>query len=180
MDYYATPPEEIPILLKALKENGIILSSRILEPACGNGSISKVLERLGYRVFSYDLMDRGYGKPGYDYLLRTKPFRGDILTNPPFSHSQEFIEKSLELIENGNLAIFLVKLNYLSGQRRSILYRLNPPRLVLVYSYRIGCGKGGDFSRVVKGMDYCWIVFQKGYRGKTTLDWIGRDSDGLS
>lgn len=173
LDYYSTPPEEIPVLLEALRRNGITLGDRILEPACGDGSISKTLERLGYKVFSYDLVDRGYGISGRNYLLRTKPFKGDILTNPPFSCSLDFMKKSLELIENGSLAIFLVKLNYLSGKERNKLYKSNPPKLILVYSYRIGCGKGGDFSKVVKGMDYCWIVFQKGYSGRTQLDWIG-------
>lgn len=179
-DYYATPPEEVRTLIDQLEKHQIKLNDRILEPACGDGSISRVLEQMGYLVFSYDLVDRGYGIGGKDFLKRVKPFNGDIVTNPPFSLETKFIQKSLSLLKDGHLGIFLLKLNYLSGRSRYEVYRSNPPKLILVYSYRIGCAKGGDFTRVVKGMDYCWVIFQKGYRGTTQIDWIDRgDKNGL-
>ena len=62
-DYYATPNIATELLcgLETFSKN-------ILEPACGQGAISKVLEKYGYNVESMDLVDRGYGKGGVDFL----------------------------------------------------------------------------------------------------------------
>ena len=174
-DYYATPPSAIPPLLEGLERNGIRVGPKILEPCCGEGSISKTLKSLGYKVFSYDKVNRGYGKV-QDFLKRDRPFDGTILTNPPYYDGLPIamIRKGISLIPEGQYVIFLVKLSFLSGKNRAELFREYPPRLVLVYSHRVGCALNGDFSvKIPKGMDYCWIVFQKGYTGPTTLDWIG-------
>jgi hypothetical protein len=56
----------------------------IWEPACGDGAISKVLETAGYRVVSTDLIDRGYGAGGHNFLKSTKPLAKNIITNPPY------------------------------------------------------------------------------------------------
>lgn len=60
-DYYATPPEATEVFL-----NEINLSGSILEPACGEGHISKVLESKypNSEILSTDLIDRGYGIGG--------------------------------------------------------------------------------------------------------------------
>ena len=81
-DFYATPKQAIDGLLS--KE---IFGETILEPCCGNGAISKILEGheavlsntwIGgkavpkvtrkYKVISHDLYDWGYGEPGIDFL----------------------------------------------------------------------------------------------------------------
>ena len=58
-DYYATEPKAIDILLN---EGKIKLSSTVLEPACGEGHLSKRLEECGYKVKSSDIINRGYGE----------------------------------------------------------------------------------------------------------------------
>jgi hypothetical protein len=45
----------------------------IWEPACGDGTMARVLERTGCPVIATDLYDRGYGKAGYDFLSPTRP-----------------------------------------------------------------------------------------------------------
>lgn len=60
-DYYATDPF---IVRQFLKETNIKLNNNILEPCCGQGHISKVLEEFGYNVTSTDLIDRNYGMGG--------------------------------------------------------------------------------------------------------------------
>lgn len=59
-DYYATEPKATELLLN-LEE----LNLNILEPACGEGHISKVLLDHGFNVTSTDLIDRGFGGGGY-------------------------------------------------------------------------------------------------------------------
>jgi len=62
-DYYATEPKAIELLLEREK-----FSTNIWEPACGEGHISKVLLSHGHQVFSTDLIYRGYGCGGIDFL----------------------------------------------------------------------------------------------------------------
>ena len=102
-DYYATEPKATKMLLE--KE---AFNKDIYECACGEGHISKILEEYGYNVKSTDLIDRGYGIGGIDFLKETQFFDGDIITNPPYKLSLEFVEHALEIIPTGNkVAMFL-------------------------------------------------------------------------
>ena len=58
-DYYPTPPEATESLLQVEKFEG-----KILEPACGEGHISKVLMSHGHQVVSNDLVDRVMAQEG--------------------------------------------------------------------------------------------------------------------
>lgn len=111
-DFYATQPEAIDFLL----DNGNVqLSDKIWEPACGNGCLSKRLEERGYKVHSTDLIDRGYGEGGRDFLSIKKEnvFNGTILTNPPYKYALEFIEQALRLVTPNNKVFMFLKLQFL-------------------------------------------------------------------
>ena len=56
-DFYATSPEAIDALKKKVD-----LPHFILEPSCGQGHLSERLKELGHEVWSYDIVDRGYGE----------------------------------------------------------------------------------------------------------------------
>jgi hypothetical protein len=66
----------------------------IWEPACGDGAISKELEIHGHQVYSTDLIDRGYGEGGCDFLspvtltrvMLEQPCLHHVVTNPPYSY----------------------------------------------------------------------------------------------
>lgn len=55
-DFYSTDPKAINYLLKYEK-----FDNKVWECACGNGNLSKRLERFGYDVTSTDLVYRGFG-----------------------------------------------------------------------------------------------------------------------
>ena len=55
-DFYSTDPDCVKDLLKLEQ-----FENKILEPCCGSGNISKVLEEAGHKVISTDLYDHGYG-----------------------------------------------------------------------------------------------------------------------
>lgn len=166
-DFYATNPKAIDLLLDVETFN-----HRILEPACGMGHLSKRLEELGHRVFSYDLVDRGYGKAPYDFLKRTKPFNGDIITNPPYGLALEFIQKSLELIPTGNKVALYLKIQFLEGKERRDFFEKSPPKTIYVLSGRMACGKDGVFSTTRGAIAYSWWVWEKGYTGDPHIKWI--------
>lgn len=156
-DYYATEPKAIELLLE--QES---FSKNIWEPACGEGHLSKVLEERGYNVFSTDLVDRGFGIGGRDFLAETGIFNGDIITNPPYRYAKEFVEKALEIVPPGNKVALFLKLTFLEGQGRRSLFRDRPPQTVYVSSARLRCGKNGVFVGQ-SAVAYAWFVWRRGY-----------------
>lgn len=86
-DFYATEPGVIPPLLKILGPEWEQGGKFILEPCCGQGHLSQIMELYGHQVTSTDLVDRGYGVGGVDFLAdnvyENLPFDA-IITNPPY------------------------------------------------------------------------------------------------
>lgn len=169
-DYYATEPKAVSMLLDL--EN---FSVDIWEPACGEGHISRVLEDW-HQVKSTDLIDRGYGTPGIDFLNCTELFAGDIITNPPYKYAKEFIEKALSLIPEGNKVAMLLKVQFLEGKGRKNLFIESPPIRVWVSSSRLNCAMNGDFTglRTSGGSAaaYAWYIWEKGFKGDPILKWF--------
>lgn len=176
-DFYATDPIAIDKLCNVFR-----IPDKIYEPACGDGSLSKRLKELGHDVYSTDLFDRGYGeKVGIDFLKIKKLPENlrdySILTNPPYKYATEFVLKSLELVNEGSLVIMFLRLQFLEGKRRyQEIFRHFPPKYVFVSSERIPCAKGADFEKFRKSggsaIAYAWFVWEKGFIGKTRLEWI--------
>lgn len=164
-DFYATDPIAAEFLI-----NIESLSHNIWEPACGEGHLSKVFIEHGYEVKSTDLIDRGFGEGGVDFLSQKEKFNGDIVTNPPYKYAQEFIEHALELIPNGKKVCMFLKVQFLEGKKRKELYRTNPPKTIWVSSSRINCGKNGEFKQSM--VAYAWYVWEKGYHGDTVVKWF--------
>ena len=61
-----------------------------------------------------------------DFLTCNDKFDGDILTNPPFKLAEQFVEKSFELINEGNYAIFFLKVQFLESKRRKQMFEKYP------------------------------------------------------
>lgn len=128
-DYYATDPKAIDDLLRYQKFN-----HNIWECACGEGHLSKKLKEHGYCVWSTDIIDRGYQDDIIDFLTQYKPYKGDIITNPPYKYATEFILKALELIEDENKVAMFLKLTTLEGQERyKKIYSKYPPIYIYIY-----------------------------------------------
>lgn len=171
-DYYATEPKAMELLLEVEK-----FSHRIWEPACGEGHLSKVLEKHGYEVISTDLVYRGFGQAqSVDFLKLNKDancFDGDIITNPPYKYAQAFIEKALDLVNDGQKVAMFLKLTFLETKARKKLFTAHPPKVVYVSSGRLKCALMGDFAKGGRGaMAYAWFLWQKGYKGDTVVKWI--------
>lgn len=162
-DFYATEPKAVELLCELEKFN-----HNILEPCCGKGHISEVLKKNGYNVTSRDLIDRGYGEVA-DFLDDSvQSWNGDIVTNPPYTNAQEFVEKSLDIIPKGNKVAMFLKHQFWEGKKRKEFLQKNPPKVVYVSSSRLKCGIGGDFDRIKSSaISYAWFVWEKGYTGDT-------------
>ena len=170
-DYYATEPKAMEVLLEVEKFN-----KNVWECAVGEGHLAEVLKKHGYNVKCTDLIDRGYGIGGVDFLKETKMFDGDIITNPPYKYAQEFIEKAIELIPIGNKIAMFLKIQFLEGKKRKKLFKKYPPKVIYVSSSRLLCAKNGEFEKMRQGggsaVAYAWFIWEKGYKGDTIINWI--------
>lgn len=168
-DYYATDPKALELLLELEQFN-----HNIWENACGEGHLSEVLIREGYNVKSTDLIDRGYGVGGVDFLKGDfEIFNGDIITNPPYKYAKQFIEKSLSLIPKGNRVAMFLKLTFMESKGRKQMFIDNPPKVIYVSSSRLLCAKNGDFTKKESSaVAYAWYIWEKGYKGDTVIKWF--------
>lgn len=153
-DYYATDPRAVEMLLDLEEIRPIVL-----EPFCGEGHISKVLLNHGHQVISSDLIDRGFGFKANikdykllnnnlyckDKLIIDKDF--DIVTNPPYKHTNEFTEYVLNLLRPGCKLIQFLKLQFLETKGRRKLFEKYPLKKLYVSSSRLVAAKNGDFSK---------------------------------
>ena len=172
-DFYATDPKALELFLD---QTGIELRN-VWECACGEGHLSKVFESKGYNVRSSDLMDRGFGEIETDFLgIDNLEWNGDVITNPPYKYAQEFVEKALQIIPNGNKVAMFLKLQFMEGKGRKNLFLKNPPKTIYVSSSRLMCAKNAEFEKMVAGggsaVAYAWYLWEKGFVGTTELKWF--------
>lgn len=164
-DYYGTPPEAVEMLLDLET-----FDNNIWECACGEGNISKVLEGKGYNVKSSDLIDRGFGTGGVDFLAYDGTWHGDIITNPPYYLADQFIAKAIDIIQPGHKVCMFLKLQFLEGVKRKQLWAKYPLSRIYVSSGRLNCYKRGVKPLYKRGaICFAWYIWEKGYSGETIL-----------
>ena len=176
-DFYATNPETLILFLNEFhKEHN--LKGDILEPCCGQGHISKVLEEIysDNNVYSTDLIDREYGEGGIDFLTHNYNQKfGTVITNPPFSLAKEFIEKGLEISDK--YVIMLCKIQLLEGVKRKEMFEKTPLKYVYVHTKRQATWKDGN-PKDTNGKNWAttmclaWFVWDKNYIGEPMIRWI--------
>lgn len=171
-DFYATHPSAIPPLLKVLGwENG---GKYVWECAAGQCHLSNMLELYGHKVLSTDLIDRGCGViSGIDFLKPT-PFDFEqfdaIITNPPYSHALEFVERSIQLAP---IACHFLNIRFLESATRREFFKQHPPRYVCVFSERIPSSKNGLFPKGESStVCYAWFIWEQGFTGRPEIIWL--------
>ena len=175
-NFYATDPIAIDKLLTVEEPNKFVW-----ECAAGAGHLAQRLKECGYEVYATDIKERGYELDAVLDFLNATPlsFMGgyDILTNPPYKYAKEFVHKGLELLQDGSKCYMFLKLQFLEGSSRfNELFKDQPPKAVYVFKKRVLCAKNGEFERMKEAggsaVAYAWFVWQKGFIGKTVIDWI--------
>lgn len=112
LDHYPTPAwvtsAVIPALVRMRPDQ-----TRLWEPACGDGAMTKVLTANGYDVISTDLELYGFeGTLKLDFLA---PHRTgmhstrSIVTNPPYGPlAEQFIRQALKVTEKHKLLVAMI------------------------------------------------------------------------
>jgi hypothetical protein len=168
-DYYATDPKAAELLLGVESE-----LNNIWECACGEGHLAKVFNQANKLGLATDLIYRGYGNLNpIDFLTWDDCWEGDIVTNPPYKYAKEFVEKALEILEDGKKVAMFLKLTFLEGAKRKELFEKNPPKFIYVFRKRVDCWKNGiKPDKPSRAVCYAWFVWEKGFKGDPVVRWI--------
>ena len=174
-DYYATPYESIKSLLEIEKFEG-----DFIEPCVGGGHIAEVLKEYypTSEIIGVDLIDRGYKNTIISNYFDYK-FNGNynIITNPPYNLAQEFLEHSMEQIQEGKKVAMFLKIQFLEGVKRRELFEKYPPKIIYVFSKRQNPLRNGEEfdengKRWSSTMCFAWFIWEKGFKGQPVVSWI--------
>jgi len=167
-DFYATDPLAAKLLLNVEQ-----FDKNVWECASGENHLANVFRKYGHNVRTSDIVRRTSSTEVLDFLSCCKKWNGDIITNPPYKNCLEFVKKALSLVSEGHKVAMFLRLQFLESMERWEFFKDNPPKIVYVSSKRIKCGKDGDFNSEMSSIQcYAWFVWEKGYKGNTTLSWI--------
>lgn len=161
-DFYPTPESSTRNFLS----KHILHTNRydVLEPCAGNGSISKIVKEL-YPMIDLDQIEireeerknlQQYGNVFIEDFLTFVPTKSYdvIITNPPFSLAQEFLEKCFEIADENTEIIMLLRLAFLESQKRHKFWQKYPVNQLYILSERPSfTGKGTDATA------YAWFVW---------------------
>lgn len=153
LDYYPTPYDCTIALMDFLKIEGKYL----LEPCCGCGQISRVLEAYKNLVLSTDIRtSTGYGRGGVDYLHNKFYGYDAIITNPPFNLASEFVVKA---VSESPVVAFLLKSQFWHSQKRYDLFKKHRPAYILPLTWRPNFAPERGNSPT---MEVLWTVWKTG------------------
>jgi hypothetical protein len=164
-DLYETPAGAVRALLAVEKFTG-----PIWEPACGPGSIVRVLRAEGHRVVATDLLD--YGCPdssgGLDFFQQRRAPEGvtAILTNPPFMHADDFVRHALTLVPR---VVLFLRLAFLESESRCDI--LDGGALARVYPFRnrVSCPRYGfEAESNATAIAFAWFSWDRDHKGPWT------------
>jgi len=167
-DLYESPPEAVRALIKAEQ-----LPQTIWEPACGPGSIVRVLRDAGHQVYATDLVD--YASPdqdqfGWDFLSERQLPIGvqAIVTNPPFKNAAEFVAHALHLCPR---VVMLLRLAFLESTKRAPILDSGHLARVHVFRNRLPMmhRDGWDGPKVSNPTAFAWFVWDRNHKGPTEL-----------
>lgn len=177
-DNYPTPPWCPRRLLEGVSLPG----GTYLEPAAGDGAIISEVKRLRSDITwsAVELREAcraqlarlvhpqalvigdflALGKVWAAHLPPgQKPYTG-IITNPPYSLAQDFIEASLRI---AHVVVMLLRINFLGSERRYELLRQHSPDVYVLPNRPCFVGGRSDAT------EYAWFVWGAGRGGHLSI-----------
>ena len=169
-DLYQTP---YSMTRKLLEKESFDYNKSVLEPCCGNNAIVKILKENWNDdlITFYDIET--------DFFTETNKYEYAIL-NPPYKLAFEFILKCKEVCDKFAM---LLPLNYLHGKKRyDDIYcdKKYPLKNIYVFTRYplLTIDDVRDDGKYNTGMMvYAWFIFEKDYKGETTINWIDNNDD---
>jgi len=136
-DDFQTPATAIKPLLNYLKREWVIW-----EPAQGKGNLTRALISEGFKVIGSDILE------GKDFLAWQPEYYDCIVTNPPYSLKNQFLERVYSLQKP---FAFLLPLTTLETDRRQRLFKKYGLQIILLnkrinFETPSGSGSGSWFA----------------------------------
>lgn len=150
---------------------GFDKSLLILEPAAGKGAMIDALKQKGFNnIISSDIQPKRKDIEKYDFLHDEFEPVSYIITNPPNSFATEFVVKAKEIYTK-NIA-FLMRINFLSGQRRFKFNIYNELKYIYVFTRMpdmrtntvAPLREDGKYPTAMHV--YAWMIWEKGFAGE--------------
>ena len=166
-DFYATDPVATEWLLKLENIHDVVIDNSV-----GEGDLMFPIIKSGRKVIGFDIVNRFSQHPGFEFRNENwldfnpdKLLNADIIFNPPYKLAQEFVEHSINLVEEGRKVCAFLKLQFLESKKRKELFEKYPPKIVYVSSSRILCAKNADFTGMREAggsaVAYAWFIWEK-------------------
>ena len=173
-DWYVEPEW---VSLRLFQEEKFVGS--VYDPACGRGSIVISAIKSGLNAFGSDIVDRGWDSTATPQDFLESVFcRINIVTNPPFSIAEKFVEHALTL--TASKIAMLLPANWVQGDKRSRWLQSTPLRRVYFITPRPSMPPGHVLEAGGKPgngtTDYCWMVWLRGFDGAPEIRWLRRDA----
>lgn len=147
----------------------------IWDPCCGLGTILKNADDAGRIWFGSDIVKRSRWCGDVSDFLECGERYGflpyNIVCNPPFNLADKFALSALSLDAPKVAMIFptarLHAAHWIKGLPLRRVWLMTPrpsmpPGHIVEAGGKVGGGK----------VDYCWIVFKRGYVGPTEIKWL--------
>ncbi|MUO84011.1 DNA translocase FtsK [Agrobacterium vitis] len=153
-------------------------SADVLEPACGDGGISRPMEAAGYTMELADIVDRGLANrhgelQRVEDFLQSRPsdLGRDIVTNPPYGKEilNRFVAHALRTHRPRKMAL-LLNLNFMCGcedKDRIFAMEKCPPSRVYVFTRRLPMmhQEGWTGPEASSQMNTAWFVWEQNEDG---------------
>jgi hypothetical protein len=149
----------------------------ILEPSAGNGNFIKVIHEYDYDdyVTAIEIRDeeRNTLEQLADEVIITdflnwypnKKYK-TIITNPPYSIAQEFIEHCFKIADKDTEIIMLLRTAFLESKKRYPFWQKHPVNGLYTLSNRPSFkGKGTDAT------SYSWFIWNNGKQQEIKVIW---------
>jgi hypothetical protein len=155
----------------------------ILEPAAGTGRMVKVIRKMfpDDTLFARDL--NGFeGAPGVDFLKsEPEPEFDLIITNPPFSYAQEFIDQALACRKSRESVVAMVlRLNFLGSIKRAAWFRQRMPDVYVTPKRPkfVPKGMGEPGKSYSDSCEYAWFIWQEPFTVQSRLGMLNTEHAG--
>ena len=175
-DFYETPKVATCTMLNNIN---IPDDVTLWECSCGEGAISKILEKIHPgKVLSTELSTERYGIGGVNFLTNAEKYKPEgrfwLVTNPPFKLANDFVRKGFEI--GAERIIFMLRFNYLeSGKVREDILNNGHLLRVLLMKERLKMYPFGWTG--VKGtatQNHAWFIWDRNYNAPVPSEVVVR------
>jgi hypothetical protein len=159
----------------------------IHDPCCGMRTILHRARVHGVKATGCDIVDRRQGREEIRDRFSMQDFLSDprmhpsIVTNPPFSLTQQIVEHALKHVRHGGRVAVIAQAKFLFSQVRHPLFTRPDCERVLILSKRPSMPPGqmlleqGEACRKGGFADYMWIIWRVGhcrFPPGATIQWV--------